>query len=443
MSYRFRTILFFSFVGIFFILTTIFSLYASGYKISLASILRGETLIQKTGVLVLDSKPKGAQVSLFKQFRGILSDNDILKSKKLTTPYKIKNLLPGEYVLNLELDGYWPFQQKITINPGLSTYLEDIILFKRNLPVRFLEATTQNIFLCSLDKKIILESDNKLVDLKSEQEISLGENGSSATFLSTGKIILDNSLIFDYQKNKYLDLSDDILSQSSKVKIKNDSLYYIKNGLNKYDFSSKKSNNIFSLENMLDYDFYNNFYFFLVKEDKNIVFNVYSQNQKNLLKSLNLPVSENSEIIPLSSSSNFVYVYDKDFRKIYVINTSSKFNSPWAVVDNVSGFNFVDANNFIYYSGAEIYMFNSSLAEKFLVGRFGSEIKSLVWHPKNYIIYSTNKEIVILDLKYEKQAINLVSLDKVGNLALDKLGSVLYFTGKIGNQEGLYKLFIQ
>ena len=93
MSYRFRNILFFSFVGVFLILTTIFSLYASGYRLSVDSLLKGQVPVQKTGILVLDSTPKGAKVVLERQFRGLFFDNNVLKNKVIKTPYKIKNLL--------------------------------------------------------------------------------------------------------------------------------------------------------------------------------------------------------------------------------------------------------------------------------------------------------------------------------------------------------------
>lgn len=443
MSYKFRNILFTFFIIVFVILTTFFSLYATGYKISLSSLRQGGAIIQKTGILVLDSKPKGADISLFRRFRGLLFDDDVLKNKGLKTPYKIKNLLPGEYVLNLDLEGYWPWQQKISIYPGHSTYIEDIVLFKRNLPISFSGDITQDISLCSLDKKIILQGSNKLIDLKSEQEVQLGADINKIEFLGASRVVLNDSLLFNYDNNKYVDLPSNLNPAKDNLKIKNDYLFYVKDGLKKYSFSSKKESTVFSLDNIIDYDFYNNFYFLIRKSADQTLFQIYSYRQKELLKSINLPLSDNYKIIPLATGSSFVYVYDQDFRKIYVINTAFKFNSYWSVVNNVNGFNIIDANNFVYYSDSEIYMFNSVLAEKFLLGRFDSEIKSLVWHPKNYIIYSNEKEIIILDLKYDKQAINLVSLDKIGNLVLDKLGSVLYFTGKIGNQEGLYKLFIQ
>lgn len=443
MSYKFRKFLFIFFVIIFFIMTSFFSLYAVGYRLSFSNILKGGALIQQTGILVLDSKPKGAEIFLWRQFRGLLFDDNVLRNKQLKTPYKIKNLLPGEYVLNLELEGYWNWQQKINIYPGQSSYVENVVLFKRSLPTRFIESSTQKIYLCPLDKKIFLDNDKRMIDLKTEQEVYLGKNISDVDFLGSGLVLLDNSLVFNYLRNDYIDLQKNNFSKESKVKIRSGTLFYLQDGLRSYNIKSEKEDILFLFDNIVDFEISNSFYFLVLKDYKNFSFQVYSQRQKSLTRSIDLPVSDGYEILLVDNSSGFVYIYDHEFKKMYVINLSFRFDNVWKVIDNVYGFNFVDGSNFVYHSSNEIYMFNSVLAEKFLISRFNDEIKSLAWHPKNYIIYSTDKDVFILDLRYNNQVINLVSLERVSNLALDRLGSILYFTGKIGNREGLYKLFIQ
>lgn len=442
MSYKIRNILFTFFVFIFIVLTTFFSLYAAGYRFSISSIIRGEALIQRTGILVLDSKPRGAEISLWRQFRGLFFDDNILRNKNIKTPYKIKNLLPGEYILSLELDGYWSWEKKINIYSGQSTYIEDIILFRRDLPINFINSSIQKISLCPLGKKIILEEEKKMIDLKTEQNIFLGENIFDINFLSPGLVLLNNDFVFNYLKNDYLDLKKSNFSNSSNIKMRLGNLFYIKDGLRTYNIKSSQEEVLFHLDNIIDYEVSNNLLFLILEDDKNISFEVYSYRQKELLRSIKLPVFSDYEILPINNLSDFVYIYDKNLSKIYVINLTFKFEHIWKVVDNVNGFSFMDDGNFIYYSNNEMYMFNSVLAEKFLLSRFSHEIKSLVWHPKNYIIYSTNKDIFILDLKHNDQIINLVSLEKVSNLVLDRVGSILYFTGKIANQEGLYKLSI-
>jgi len=444
MSYRFRNILFFSFVGIFFILTTIFSLYASGYRLSWDSVLRGKLPVQKTGILVLDSNPKGATISLERQFRGLFFDSNILKNKVIKTPYKIKNLLPGEYILRLESDGCWPFEQKINIHPGQSTYLEDIVLFKKNLPILFYPSSLQNISIDSSYQKILLNNDKILFDLKDEKAIDLMDDTKTAEFVGDRKILLNSTVIFDYNKKKYLDWPEEEKANFSMAKIIDKNLYYLKNNkeLKTYGFADNDPELIFSEDDIIDYNFYNNFYYLVQKKADTCLLKIYYKN-KTLYKEFSLPASDSYQILPISGSSAFVYIYDKNFESIYVINTASRLNSIWATINNVKGFNFINNNSLVYFTDFEIFIFNTISAEKNLLSRLENKITGVVWHPKGYVIYSTDQNITIFDLKYEKNSINLISLNAVSNLAMDRLGGVLYFSGKIGNQEGLFKLLIK
>jgi hypothetical protein len=136
MTYKFRNFLFAFFILVFFVLTTIFSLSASGYKVSLSALLNGKSFIQKTGILAVDSNPKGAKISIVKEFDSFFSDEEVLDNKNITTPYKIRNLLPGDYNLFLNkmiLD----VAQKVSIYLDKTTYVEDVVFIKKNFQYIF------------------------------------------------------------------------------------------------------------------------------------------------------------------------------------------------------------------------------------------------------------------------------------------------------------------
>jgi hypothetical protein len=442
MNYRSRNILFIVFILTFLILTTYFSLYVSGYRISFLNLLNAKPLIQKTGILVLDSSPRGADISLSRQFRGLFLELDVLKDRNLRTSQRVKNLLPGEYILTLERENYWPWQDKIRIFPGQATYIEDVVLFRKSLPMFFFDSLVQDISLSSSGKRIILKEENRLVDLRLDKEIEIERNFDKIKFLDDSKVLLDSSIFLDLRRDDYVDLSEK-KEELRKVKLFSNNVFYLNDSLKSYNLSSAKKEVVFSLDNIVDYDFYNNKYFLIVEEGNDFSLNVHSYRSKELLKSIKLPSFGDYEILSPPEASNFVYIHDKKFEKIYVVNTSSKIESYWAVIDNVNDLEFIDANNFYYFSDFEIYMFNSVLAESFLITRLDSEIKGLIWHPDDCVIFSDGKNIVLLDLKYENHSIELISLEKISNLALDRSEHILYFTGQTGDQEGLYRLFIK
>lgn len=443
MSYKFRNILFIFFVLSFFVLTTIFSLSASGYRISLSALISGKSFIKKTGTLAVNSNPSGAKINLINQYSSFFSEEEILKNKNINTPYKIKSLLPGDYLLSFELDGYWSWQQKVSIYSEQTTYIEDVVLFKKSLPAIFFNSEVQNISIDSYGKSIALQKTNQVINLSNNQEIILSDNADNVSFLGDKKILVNGDSIFDYSREKYLSVDNLDLGNSKKIKIIDGDLYYLKNGLNSYNFFTKKEEYILNDKKLIDYDFYNNGYCYIFSDADNYVLKIYSYRQKEPISVITLPSNGEYEILSSFAPTNFIYVYDHNFKTLYIVNLSSKFNSYWAVLNNIENINFIDNGNFVYSSGFEIYSYNSILAEEFLIGRFDSIISGLVWHPKSYLIYSTKSDIVILDLKHNNYSIKLVTLDQVGNLVLDKLGSVLYFTGSINNQSGVYKLLIQ
>ncbi|MDD3085226.1 MAG: hypothetical protein PHU32_05065 [Candidatus ainarchaeum sp.] len=405
--------------------------------------MSGKSFIQKTGTLAVNSNPGGAKITLINQYSNFFSEEEILKNKNIFTPYKIKSLLPGNYLLSFELDGYWPWQQKVSVYSEQTTYVEDVVLFKKSSPIIFFNSEVQNINIDSYGKSIALQKTNQVVNLSNSQEIILSDDTYNVSFLGDKKILVNGNSIFDYSRDKYLSVDNLDLGNSKKIKIIDGNLYYLNNGLHSYSFFTKKEEYILNDKRLIEYDLYNNGYCYIFSDVDNYVLKAYSYWQKEPILVTTLPSNGEYEILSSFAPTNFIYVYDHNFKTLYIINLASKFSSYWAVLNNVENINFIDNGNFVYSSGFEIYSYNSILAEEFLIGRFDSIVSGLVWHPKNYLIYSTENDIVILDLKHNNYSIKLVTLDKVGNLVLDKLGSVLYFTGSIDNQSGVYKLLIQ
>lgn len=95
----------------FVIVATIGVLYATGYRINFESFQ-----VQKTGVLGVTTRPSGATV--------IVSG----KSYPKRTPFALRNLLPGEYMVEVTLPGYRPYQEKVVIKEGQATELTAVDL---------------------------------------------------------------------------------------------------------------------------------------------------------------------------------------------------------------------------------------------------------------------------------------------------------------------------
>ena len=118
-----RRIIYLIFILIFLLITPFLILYTAGYRFN-----PKKNKIEKVGILFLTSKQR--EISIFL--------NNELYPKKLSKELYIKNLLPGEYEIKAEKKGYYPWKKKIIIQPEKTTFLRNIHLFKKNLPINLL-----------------------------------------------------------------------------------------------------------------------------------------------------------------------------------------------------------------------------------------------------------------------------------------------------------------
>lgn len=444
MSHFTRRIIFWSFFLLFIVLTFYFSLVASGYSINW-SFLKDPCKIgflQKTGILALNSNPSGAQIELDRNFKSLFAPKDILKDKKIKTPYKIKNLIPGEYSLKIELDGYWPFEKTVYIDPGQTTYLEDVVLLKKTLPVMLFSSPVQEVKINNFSSHLIFIDDNKFFDINNEVEVGLEKNVDSLDFLSDNFLLINDKEVFNYKEKKYLDFKVEDKSNIRNIKDDKNNLYYLdSDSLFSYNFIFQENNLILNDTGLVDYYFSGDYIFLISQHDNFEQFKIYSNKDKKIIRFIDLPLNGDYRFIP--SENNLIFVYDQLYSSLYLIDPFSQLNPIRDVLRNIKDINFVDNNSFLYFSNFEIRIFNLSLMQSSLVSRFEKEIKSLLWHPRGYVIFSDGKNIKAIDFKYDKYITNLFTFDTVSGLKLDKNGGSLFFTGKIGNREGLYKLFIQ
>ncbi len=109
---RIRAVLFYLSVCAFFAGIPFILSFALGYKFD-----RRTFKFTKTGLIVLKTQPSGANVYL---------DKRLLNQ---ATPLTLSELLPGKYLLDLELEGHYPYQVEATVEAEKVTRLEKIILF--------------------------------------------------------------------------------------------------------------------------------------------------------------------------------------------------------------------------------------------------------------------------------------------------------------------------
>ncbi len=443
MTLKVRRILSLIFITLFLSVTPAIMLYAAGYRLGKKGFS-----IQRTGMFIVDSKPKGAKIFIDEKSQEAWVSSIFNKKKYITTPAKIKNLLPGEYNLKLELDGYWSWQKKLIINPGASTFAENIYLFKNDLPVQIIPADIGSIYLSpNKNQAVILSSDLiTFLNLTDESEKSTKLNDLSANNIfwseNQNRIIINNYLYDLANFSSILDINK-LTPNSFNYKWNGDTLcYQDKNSIYRLE-SSNLPKKIIGDKIFNDYLIKNNYLYLIIKSGQTVNLEVIDIATGENIKNINMPAAENYSFI--DPEQNLLNLYDSGHKILYLIDPLSAYQPLVEIINNVKTIFWANSTNLLYANDFEIWLYNLETKNKILITRISDTINNAILHPsKDYIIYSTDHTInaIELDEREKRNITELIKFDSINSFILTK-GDILYFSGKIGNSQGLYKFLIQ
>ena len=446
MTLKTRRILYIFFILLFLTITPLISLYASGYKIG------QEFRIEKTGILILDSKPAGATIYLDDKAQRVFWKKYFNPEESyIQTPAKIKNLLPGEYFVRIEAPGYWPWQKKLKIEPGQSTFAEDVRLFKKDLPTNVVEGSFQEILFQENPNYLFLKNgtNTQLLNLEHESiektinvdSLSAPDWNANFNVFSFGEKIYTLNKEEENQKYSSRELGEGFFDFSE-----NDSgLLYFYDGksINSFDLKNQSISELVKTNDISNFIQKDNFLFYTHQEINSTNLLAWSLNDKLIKKQISLPASEYKFV---NKNHKLINLLDTRHSILYLIDPLSPIQPLKDTINNINKFEWIDENILIYANNFEIWIYNLNNLEKTLLTRISEKIDRIIPHPsKNYIIFSTDTKINILELdnREKRNITELISLNKIKDPVMTKNGEVLFFLARIGKQEGLYKLFIQ
>jgi hypothetical protein len=455
-----RRILYSLFILIFLIATPLISLYATGYKIG------GDFKIQKTGALIIDTEPPGAQIFLNSKLQKKFLKNIFTKNDKyLLSPVKIKNLKPGDYDIYLELNGYWPWQKKLTINPGQSTYIEDVNLFKNDTPILISNGKLDNFIISPKNENIIAFDENNIKLINQENFKLKSFNFASSSILENideinlkntifspnkEKVIIANFIFNEDDWKNPLDLKNIIGGELSDAKWGNDNniIYYQeKNNIYSFNLESKLSKNILKSSEIHDFIIKKDFLYTIENDNLSSLLSIWDLKKEEYLKKIKLPLSDYEFTHP---KHNLINLYDHGHKALHLIDPFSEFRPLKETINNISkNSTWVNENRLLYYNDFEVWILdiiNGSSVKKTLLTRISEKIENATWHPSdNYIFYEVENKIraIELDDRNNYNITEIINLKNLENMHLNKKGDLIFFYTKIGNQEGVYKLYIQ
>ena len=441
MSKKIRDWIFYLFIFFFVVGTVLISLYASGYKFNLSWPLKFNRLLIKTGIIAIDTMPRGAVVILNDEAQSNLSFNPF-KTEYLTTAAKVKNVMPGEYDLRLELDGYWPFQKKIYVYSGQTTFAEDINLFRDDTPLLMATSSETGLGISASRKYLYIAALGKIINLKNGVE-RIVPASAAATWLKNSDLLLINGSIYGISPTEDIDYGRLIGDKADSWYLDeaSDRLYY-RNGssLGYLKLSNKTSGLAVSGENYQAYEPRGDNLFFVVADSGRVALKKYSLASQKTEQELNLPAVGRYEF--RRDGMKTLSLYDNQNKTLYLLDPDNITNSI-QTIKNVVSWQWTDEDNLIYNNTWEIYSFNLKTGTSDLLTRVGEEIRELIWNGENdYLIFSTANSLNALDMKMNA-ATKIFQTDKLSGATLDMKDDILYFWARQGDAAGAYKMILQ
>lgn len=455
MTLKFRRWLFATFVLAFLVMATVIIPYAFGYKLDPTGFK-----LQKTGMFVIDTEPKGAMIYLNNQLQTskflVFSGNE---EKAIKSPAKLSHITPNTYTVRLELDGYWPWEKELAVKASETTYLEDVKFFKRNLPELILNLNLKDILTSSSspDRKYLAYSTAKEINLynfadQSTKVLASG-NYKHITWSKDSRWVFTNLLAINIEDGAVINLeklaSGGIMTPFWPAATNNQLCYQNKNGVYQLNLKSGENKILLSKasdKNLLIIDcLVKDNYSYIIKQTKNqSVVVIAKPGETKELGLIKLPRLANYSFI--NSDSKWLNVLDNNNHKLMLIDVNLPWTSQYILknINNQANISYwIDDHRLLYANDFEIWLYDTNTDKDTLLTRIGHTINNVFWHPsRNYIIFATDSNINSLELddRERHNITQLLDMPIVGKAEMDSEGKTINFFGQIGQKEGYWKL---
>ncbi|MFH1030316.1 MAG: PEGA domain-containing protein [bacterium] len=384
----------------------------------------------------------------------MLSEIDYPNDVKISLP-------PGEYDIKLSKEGFWDWKGKISIGENKTTFIQTVVLFEKNVPLKLDDGDIANIDFRNNADMLFLKYEKATTTLtnfhlEDFNNFKIYESIGKIKYISSAnnkRILIEEE--FDYliidpaaSENKIL-LSNILDEKLVNVKwdIKDDyKLYAIgeKSGiLFEIDLISMRAIPI-GIPNCQDY--------IVINRDDIWALEIDSQTRQTVLKKIKGHEKEIIEMFPfakdirfIKNNSGYLFIKDNGMDILYIVDTFAKNVSK--IKASIHCINKFAVNNYhdkiLYANDFEIWMYDLKEDKKNLITRLSSPIKNILWHKnENYLIFSTATNINIIEILNfgNNNYVNLVSATEINEILLDDKARNIYFAGSIGSQHGLYGL---
>jgi len=433
----YRRLVYVFFVVLFLIVSPLVILYSQGYRYN---VKKG--LVQKTGILVARSDPRGATV--------LIDDQSVDQ----TTPAKVEDILPGDYNVTITKDGYHSWHKRLTIRDNSTTFADDIILFQRNDPKLLISSTTSTwinspnhayVGLITAAATNTVQLLNTATGrLTTSYQAPIKSSIELINWSPTNKKLLVRQTEAD--QIKYIVISVNELWQTDPQVITrdyqmvnwhqdDDSLIYgwRAGQIFSYDLttdretllgSSEKINNLSIIDDQL-----------VTRTGDYLTWSLDWRDASTTPDQL--PACTECLINP--PLHKLITVYHPIHNYGIIINPALKKS----IAITAAGFDWLDNGWLLGHDKWELWTYDRRHENIETITRLSTPITAAIWHPAGrHVIIATDGKIQIIELDNRdlRNVITLTEARDVTGLTINPRNQTIYFTGTVGDQTGVFAL---
>lgn len=416
-----RRITYITFIVIFLVATPLIILYTQGYRYNFK---RGK--IQKTGIIVVSSIPRGATISL---------NDKIVEDKK--TPTRLEQILPADYVIKLEKPGYHQWQKQLNVGENSTTFAEKIILWKDSQPAT--TTLTGNFWQSSRDNQLVATWDQSkqsveifnttLEKMLSEVNIASEVTPTFGWSADSGRLLIETSAALTILEVSNPQKKIAIPKNRLPEKItavhwdnRNSNSLYVSNtaGLWLVNLGDQTYRRVMTADELTDFSADNDGAYWF--DGRTIYYQKFSAAKPELIYNLNC-----LECRFVAEKTASLIMFNQAQEKVIIIDPTSK-NKPVEII--AKNWQWLNDDNLLFHNDWELFTFSFVTNKLELITRFGEPIKQAVWHPwgRNIIISQGNKiKAIELDNRDLRNIIDLADTTDNKNLLINESGRDIYY----------------
>ncbi|MDD3386536.1 MAG: hypothetical protein PHU17_01865 [Candidatus Pacebacteria bacterium] len=423
MNKKDRTILFILMSTIFLFVAPSVIMYSQGYRFDIKKFQFVET-----GGIYIKATPD--EVNLY------INNEYINKTSFFTKDILIQNLIPNNYDLKIEKEGYFSWEKNLPIEEKTVTEAKHITLFKKDIPFDLISKDIKDVYAYN-NKFLLLTNENKLIsyDQKEiEDFLSINKtpyNIENITFSHSNERALIKTTTGLYYllniKEKTINLIKSISSEAKNVNFNfdekgiiyqlNGSIYEIKNDYPK--LLSREKVDCFTIHNNSIYILRNGEIINIngLTEPEEFLYNFNSKDGSNY----EMFFVEN-ELFIIENKKNLYHLKDNLFELKIESESELKYNS--------------FSEKIIFYNNNNIWLLPLKRLESpfftdayniIKINSYNEEINNIKWINGDYFLLTINNGLNISEID-NRDNINIFNLDKndVSNIYFDGRNKSLF-----------------